>query len=102
MTAAPKLPGIATALVRPALWFCASNLLAAVLAAQCVNVSQVPNQTISSGTSCYSNTATLTATGVTINGSASVNFVAGQTPVSARRRARRRPRFMPGWKQRHR
>jgi hypothetical protein len=66
-------------LVRPALWFCACNLLAAALAAQCTNVSQVPDQTISSGTSCYSNNDMLTAAGVTINGSASVTFVAGHT-----------------------
>ncbi len=43
------------------------------------DVSQVPNQTISSGTVCYSNNDTLTAAGVTINGSASVTFVAGHT-----------------------
>ncbi|MDE3166012.1 MAG: malectin, partial [Acidobacteriota bacterium] len=66
-------------MARPALWFCASNLLATVVAAQCTNVSQVPNQTISSGTSCYSNNDTLTAAGVIINGSASVTFVAGHT-----------------------
>ncbi len=79
MRTAPKFAVIAKALVRPALWFCASNLLVPVLAAQCTNVSQVPNQTISSGTSCYSNNDTLTASGVTINGSASVSFAAGHT-----------------------
>ncbi|HWQ55153.1 MAG TPA: chitobiase/beta-hexosaminidase C-terminal domain-containing protein [Bryobacteraceae bacterium] len=79
MKTAPRFAVIAKALVGPALWVCATNLLAAALAAQCTNVTQVPNQTISSGTSCYSNNGTLTATGVTINGSASVNFVAGQS-----------------------
>ena len=71
--------GVVSAVVWPALWFCAWNLLATALAAQCTNVSQVPNQTISSGTSCYSNNDTLTAAGVTINGSASVTFVGGHT-----------------------
>jgi hypothetical protein len=64
---------------RPALWLCACNLLTAALSAQCTSVSQVPNGTISSGTPCYSNNDTLTAAGVTINGSASVTFVAGKT-----------------------
>ncbi|MEK7995031.1 MAG: malectin domain-containing carbohydrate-binding protein, partial [Planctomycetota bacterium] len=76
---APTFAVIAKAVVRTALWFCASNLLAAVLAAQCTNVSQVPNQTISSGTPCYSNNNTLTASEVIIYGSASVSFVAGQS-----------------------
>src|ERR1039458_853557 len=79
MRAASKLRGVAKIPVRPALWFCASNLLVAALTAQCMNVSQVPNQTISSGTACYSNNNALTATGVVINGSASVTFVAGNS-----------------------
>ncbi len=79
MTTAASFARIAKALVRPALWLCAANLLAGALAAQCTNASQVPNQTISSGTICYSNNDTLTAAGVTINGSASVTFVAGHT-----------------------
>lgn len=79
MRTAPRFAVIAKGLQQPALWFCASNLLAAALAAQCTSVSQVPNQTISSGTVCYSNNDTLTAAAVTINGSASVTFVAGHT-----------------------
>ncbi len=79
MRTAPRFAVVAKGLVRPALWFCVSNLLAGALAAQCTDVSQVPNQTISSGTVCYSNNDTLTAAGVTINGSASVTFVAGHT-----------------------
>lgn len=79
MKTAPVIAVLAKALVGPTLWFCASNLLAAALAAQCTSVTQVPNQTISSGTVCYSNNGTLTATDVSINGSASVNFVAGQS-----------------------
>jgi hypothetical protein len=79
MRAASKSRGVAKIPVRPALWFCACNLLAAALTAQCPNVSQVPNQTISSGTACYSSNNALTATGVVINGSASVTFVAGNS-----------------------
>jgi hypothetical protein len=60
-----------------ALWFCASNLLAATLAAQCSNPTQVPNQTISSGTVNYADNNALAAANVVINGSASVTFVAG-------------------------
>ncbi len=70
---------IATAVIRPALSLCAANLLMTVLAAQCITVTQVPNQSISSGAVCYSNNSALTATGVTINGSAIVTFVAGQS-----------------------
>ncbi len=77
MGAAPTFAVFAKALVRPALWFCASNLLAAVLAAQCSNPTQVPNQTISSGTVNYSDNNALAASNVIINGSASVTFVAG-------------------------
>jgi hypothetical protein len=79
MKSAANSRGVSKNLARPALWFCVCHLLAATLSAQCTNVSQVPNQTISSGTPCYSNNDTLTAAGVTINGSASVSFVAGNT-----------------------
>ncbi|MBI4873846.1 MAG: hypothetical protein HY822_04340, partial [Acidobacteria bacterium] len=64
-------------LVRPALWFCASHLLAAPLAAQCTNPTQIPNQTISSGTASFADNNALAATGVVVSGSASVSFVAG-------------------------
>jgi len=64
-------------LLRPALGFCACHLLAAALAAQCSNPTQVPNQTISSGTANYSDNNALAASSVVINGSASVTFVAG-------------------------
>ncbi|MBI1898164.1 MAG: hypothetical protein HYS04_16760, partial [Acidobacteria bacterium] len=71
---------MAPAAVRAALWVCASNLVVAVLAAQCIGDTQVvPNGTISSGNVCYSNNTTLTAAAVVINGSASVTFIAGES-----------------------
>lgn len=79
MNTATAVARVAKTAARPALWFCACNLLTAALSAQCTSVSQVPNGTISSGTPCYSNNDTLTAAGVTINGSAKVTFVAGKT-----------------------
>ena len=77
----PPLPFTATAkfLAGPLLWFCAAELLTTMLTAQCSSVSQVPNGLIGSGTFCYSNNGTLTAADVTVNGSANVTFVAGQT-----------------------
>ena len=43
------------------------------------NVSQVPNGTISSGSVCYSNNTSLTASGVAINGTANVQLYSGGT-----------------------
>ena len=43
MKTARIFAGVAKALVRPAVWFCASHLLVAALAAQCTNVNQVPD-----------------------------------------------------------
>lgn len=63
--------------VRLVLWFCACNLVATILAAQCSNPTQVPNQTISSGTPSFTDTNALAASNVVINGSASVTFHAG-------------------------
>src|SRR5215471_10483861 len=74
---ASKKRMVPSALVRPALWFCACNLLAAALPAQCTNPTQIPNQTISSGSPTFSDNNALEATGVAINGSASVTFFAG-------------------------
>ena len=65
--------------LRPLLWFCAASLLAPLSPAQCSYVSQVPDQTISSGAPCFSNNGTLTAAGVTINAGAQVSFIAGGT-----------------------
>ena len=69
--------GVEKALIRCALRLCAVNLLVAALAAQCANPTLVPNQTISSGTANFADNNALKATGVTVNGSASVTFVAG-------------------------
>jgi len=74
---ASKLRKVLSALHRPALWLCSCHLLALGLAAQCINPTQVPNQTISSGTATYSDNNALRAIDVIINGSASVTFVAG-------------------------
>ncbi len=74
---ASKSRGVPSALIRPALWFCACNLLAAALTAQCTSPTQIPNQTISSGTYTFSDNNALQANSVTINGSASVTFLAG-------------------------
>ena len=77
MRTAPTFAVIAKAVVRTALSFCASNLLVVVLAAQCSNPTQVPNQTISSGTYNFPDNNALAASNVIIYGSASVTFVAG-------------------------
>jgi len=74
---ASRLRGLVSALHRPALWFCVGNLLSAALTAQCTNPTQIPNQTISSGTLNFPNNNALTASNVVIGGSASVTFVAG-------------------------
>mgnify|MGYP001009379411 CR=1 FL=1 len=63
-------PGV----LRPALWFCAWNLLAAVLSAQCANPAPIRNQNIISGNPSFSDANALEATGVTISGGASVTF----------------------------
>ena len=46
---ASKQRRVLSALIRPALWFCACNLLAAAMAAQCTNPTQVPNGAYTSG-----------------------------------------------------
>jgi hypothetical protein len=77
MNTASQLRRVAKVLVRPALWFCACNLLAAALAAQCSNPTQVPNQTDTSGTYNYSDNNALSASSVVVSGSASMTLVAG-------------------------
>jgi RHS repeat-associated protein len=52
-------------------------MITAHLAAQCSNPTQVPNQTISSGTVNFTDNNALVASNVVINGSASVTFHAG-------------------------
>ncbi|HEX5431886.1 MAG TPA: IPT/TIG domain-containing protein [Bryobacteraceae bacterium] len=63
--------------MRLAIWFCACNLVAAALSAQCSNPTQVPSQTVSSGAYNYSDNNALSASSVVINGSASMTFAAG-------------------------
>lgn len=77
MKMAPTLARVEKTLVRPAFWFCACNLLAATLAAQCSNPTQVPNQTDNSGSYNYSDNNALSASNVVVNGSASMTFIAG-------------------------
>jgi uncharacterized repeat protein (TIGR02543 family) len=77
MRAASKTRRVAINLIRTALWFSACNVLAAVLAAQCSNPTQVPNQTDSSGTYNYSDNNALSASSVVVSGSASMTLVAG-------------------------
>jgi hypothetical protein len=68
---------VAQPLLRAAFWFCASNLLAAALAAQCTNPTPVlTNQTVSSGSANYRDNNALDTNAI-INGSASLAFVAG-------------------------
>jgi hypothetical protein len=67
----------AKALVRPALWFCALNLLMSVLGAQCTNPTQVPNGTYTSGDHSATANNALSAASFVISGSATATFVAG-------------------------
>jgi hypothetical protein len=68
---------VAKTLVRPALWFCACNLLAAALAAQCSNPTQVPNGTYTSGDHSATDNNALSAANFVLSGSATATFVAG-------------------------
>jgi len=75
---ASKLREVLSASIRPALWFCACNLLAAALSAQCTGTVTpvLTNQTVSSGTATYSDNNAL-STNAVINGSASITLFAG-------------------------
>jgi hypothetical protein len=60
------------------MWLCGYTLIATALAAQCTNPYQVPNGTTwTSGTMIYSDQNAIAAANVTISGSASVTFGAG-------------------------
>src|SRR5271157_1629577 len=78
MRTAPRIARVEKTLVRLALWFCACNLLAAALSAQCPSpvTPVLTNQTVSSGTNTYTDTNAL-STNAVINGSASVTLFAG-------------------------
>ena len=77
MRAASKSRGMAKILVRAALWFCACNLLAAALAAQCSSPTQVPNGTYTSGDHSAADNNALSASNFQLSGSATATFVAG-------------------------
>ncbi|MCC7157780.1 MAG: IPT/TIG domain-containing protein [Bryobacterales bacterium] len=68
---------VPSALVRPALWFCACNLLAAALAAQCTSPTQVPNGTYTSGDHSQVDNNALAASNFSVSSGATATFVAG-------------------------
>lgn len=74
---ASKQRRVPSALIRPALWFCACNLLAAALPAQCTNPTQVPNGTYTSGDHSQVDNNALSATTFAVSGGASATFSAG-------------------------
>jgi len=74
---ASKQRRVPSALIRPALWFCACNLLAASLSAQCTNPTQVPDGTYTSGDHSQVNNNALSATNFVVSGGASATFSAG-------------------------
>lgn len=74
---ASKLQRVSSAMRRTVFLFGACGLLVSTMAAQCTNPTQVPNQTISSGSQTFSDNNALRAAAVVINGSASVTFAAG-------------------------
>ena len=77
MRAASKSRGVSKIPVRRVLWFCACNLLAATLAAQCTNPTQVPNGTYTSGDHSATDNNALSASSFAISGSATATLVAG-------------------------
>ena len=77
MRAASKSRGVSKILIRPALWFCACNLLAATLAAQCTNPTQVPNGTYTSGDHSATDNNALAASSFAVSGGATATFAAG-------------------------
>ncbi len=74
---ASKQRWVLSALVRPAFWFCACNLLAAAMSAQCTNPTQVPNGTYTSGDHSQVDNNALSASSFSVSGGASATFVAG-------------------------
>lgn len=77
MRAASKSREVSKILVRCALWFCACNVLAAALAAQCTSPTQVSNGTYTSGDHSATDNNALSAANFVIGGSATATFVAG-------------------------
>ena len=77
MRTAPIFAVTARALARTALWFCASNLLASALAAQCTSPTQVSDGTYTTGDHSASSDNALKAASFVIGGSATATFFAG-------------------------
>lgn len=78
MRAASKSRGVTKIPVRSALWFCACNVLAAALAAQCSNpITPVPDGTYASGDHSQVANNALSAANIVLSGSATATFVAG-------------------------
>jgi len=74
---ASKQRGVPSALARPALWFCACNLLAAALSAQCTNPTQVPDGTYTSGDHSQVDNNALSASSFSVSQGATATFAAG-------------------------
>lgn len=66
-----------SAMVRPALWFCACNLLAAAMSAQCTNPTQVPNGTYTTGDHSQVDNNALSASSFGVSTAATATFAAG-------------------------
>lgn len=76
MTTPPKFLGAASLLRRVALCFCAANLLAGLLTAQCANPTVASGQ-YTSGTYSWSDAYAVTASSFLVSGAAYVWFAAG-------------------------
>jgi hypothetical protein len=76
---ASKSRGVTKILARPVLWFCACNLLTAILAADCSSLSPrgVPDGTYTSGDHSQVDGNALSAANVGLSGGATATFVAG-------------------------
>jgi hypothetical protein len=74
---ASKQRRVLSPLLRPALWFCACNLLAATAAAQCTNPTQVPNGTYTSGDHSQVDNNALAASNFAVSSAATATFAAG-------------------------
>ena len=69
--------GVVCAVFRPALWWFAGNLLAASLAAQCTNPTQVPDGTYTTGDHSQVDNNALAASNFALSGGATATFTAG-------------------------
>ncbi len=68
---------VLSALIRPALWFCACNLLVTAGSAQCTNPTQVPNGTYTSGDHSQVDNNALSASNFAVSQGATATFAAG-------------------------